>query len=139
MEPTVRVELAGPMTRLHTAIRGVRCAPSLLRFLHSLSSLRNVVQYQKLGLRTRGDRIGAAVVITEFHKQSAIAQHLHDGPDLAAGKTLIRQITEQRDDVQKIWLPPCDCLLSHHRIQQVTSLGLLSLTGMIQMLLIVAV
>lgn len=58
-----------------------------------------VVENEKLARLQRQLGVSSALIVAEFDLVSTI-QDLHDGPDLPAYQTVLRQIRQKGDDIQ---------------------------------------
>jgi hypothetical protein len=101
--------------------QGIHVLPS-----HS-GRLRDVVQNQEVRLRTRGNRVGATLVIAKLNQERRLVQLFDDRADLPTRKPMRWKVRQQCHRVQKRRpFALCALLCSRHSTQQVTNLGTLS-------------
>jgi len=101
--------------------------------------LRDVVQDEQVRSLAGRDRVGATLVVAEFHEQRLVIKLLDDSADLPACKPLRGKVRQQCHHVQS-GRPFVLCALFrlHHSTQQVTNLGTLSPVRTIQIVLTTA-
>jgi hypothetical protein len=91
------------------------------------------VKRKQIPARTSRNSVGVSLLVAEFDEGSCVIELLDDGPNLAASKSPVGYIRQQRHDVQNNWSS-----LRHYSTQQVTKTGTTSPVRTIQIVLTTA-